>query len=111
MSQLESTLERRTVKWAKTKLGAMSIKLQGAGNKGMPDRLFLLPPGITAFVEFKREGEVARLLQTVQINKLRARGFYAEVFDNDESVRQWLCAIAGVDPAGLSSRGLELPPD
>jgi len=57
----ESKLESDCVALAERR-GVPSIKLNGQGDDGKPDRLFLFPHR-AVFMEFKREGEQARELQ------------------------------------------------
>jgi hypothetical protein len=58
---LESKLESDCVKLAEG-YGVPSIKLNGSGDDGKPDRLFLFPYH-AVFMEFKQEGETLRKLQ------------------------------------------------
>lgn len=64
------------------KLGILTIKLQGQGNKGMPDRLFLCPNGRILFIEFKKPGQKPTPLQEIQHDLLRRYGFTVRVCDN-----------------------------
>lgn len=49
----ESNLERRC-RLATEKRGGKLFKFISPGNKGVPDRLLVMPNGFLAFVEFKR---------------------------------------------------------
>jgi len=59
---LEKDIENRFVKEAK-KLGCITRKLNGMGYNSWPDRLILVPGGVTLFFEFKRPGEHLRPAQ------------------------------------------------
>jgi hypothetical protein len=105
MNKLEAPIERRVVKWAKAQ-GCIVCKLQGQGNKGYPDRLFILPNGKTAFIEFKRPNEVPEPLQAVRIRELKALGHNCEVFDNDTRAITWLSAYLSVGATDLSDTSI-----
>ncbi len=73
---LESDVEGQVVTYAKSH-GCILYKLNGAGERGKPDRL-ILRNGKVLFLELKKPGETPRLLQWHHIRKLRAQGFAAE---------------------------------
>jgi hypothetical protein len=88
MTMRESHVETKVCAHAET-LGWRSIKLNGSGDRGKPDRLFLTgPPARIIFVEFKRPGEVAKKLQQWWGRLLTKMGFAHHVIDNiDEGKR------------------------
>lgn len=94
---LEKYLEAQFTDWAIIKLKAIVLKIQGQGNKGNPDRLYLLPNGRHAMIEWKRPGEVPTKLQKLKHKRLRAHNQPIEVFDNAADAKQWLSAIASMD--------------
>jgi len=58
------------------RIGGLCIKLEVKGDRGWPDRLCILPGGLTVFVEVKRpdgKGRVARL-QELKLMELAKRG-------------------------------------
>ena len=57
----ESKIERTVCRWAKDK-GCIVIKQTSAGNRGIPDRLFLRN-GKCLFLEFKAPGKKPTKLQ------------------------------------------------
>ena len=63
----ESTVEEYLVKQLKQHCNAKVIKLQGSGNKGLPDRLVLMPSGLVCFVECKRAKQPVRKVQRTQL--------------------------------------------
>lgn len=98
---LESHLENPFTAWAAKTLQCISYKIQGQGNKGNPDRLYLFPNGRHALIEWKRPGEEPTKLQKLKHKRLAAMLQPIEVFDNVERAKQWFYAIASMDPPGL----------
>ena len=80
---LEGTIEKRFVKEVK-KLGCITRKLNGMGNRDWPDRLILVPGGVTLFIEFKRPDEGLRPTQEALHEDVAAMGHTWYVFDNWE---------------------------
>jgi Holliday junction resolvase len=100
MTELESAIERRFLKWIKAQ-GWKALKMQGVGNKGYPDRLILMPNGLVAFIEFKRLNETPRPLQEARIKELKALGHNVGVFDNDRHATNWLTLLFSVGATAL----------
>ena len=65
--------------------GGIAIKLTSSNNRGLPDRLCLLP-GVIIFVELKAPGKKPFKLQRLWIDLLRALGFKAVVIDSRPKV-------------------------
>lgn len=59
--------------------GGMAVKLTSRGQRGWPDRLFLMPGGLVFFVEFKAPGGVLSVQQRLKLNGLSALGFEVRV--------------------------------
>lgn len=76
----ESTIEKEVCAYAKTQ-GWLVFKLNGAGDRGKPDRLFL-KGGRAVFAEFKAPGKRPTALQAHYLERLRAAGFAAVVIDD-----------------------------
>lgn len=91
----ESAIERAVVEHAKT-AGWIAIKLNGPGDKGKPDRLFL-KDGSAIFVEFKAPGKRPTALQEQYLQRLRAAGFSAVVVDNVDVGKVMLGITRGGD--------------
>lgn len=105
MTELESAIERRFLKWVKAQ-GWKALKMQGVGNKGYPDRLVVMPNGLTAFIEFKRLDEEPRPLQVARIKELKALGHNVGVFDNDKRATEWLTLLFSVGATALPNTSL-----
>lgn len=79
---LEKDIEKKVTNDAR-KLGiTYAIKLELRTDAGWPDRLFLIPGGRPLFIEFKRQGEVPRPLQSYRLRELRDLGYDAVWADN-----------------------------
>lgn len=84
----EKKLESKLIRVVRAKNGAC-IKIQGIGNKGMPDRLCLLPGGKVWFVELKKPGKKPDNLQLVMHQVLRNMGFSVFVVSNEQELKQF----------------------
>lgn len=91
----ESAIEGRAVRWAAQR-GILNRKMNGLGNVSWPDRLFILPNGIAAFVEFKRPGEQPTPLQYDTMRKLLDAKQHVAWFDDSDAAIQWLEALMGL---------------
>ena len=67
-------------------LGWMCIKLTSQYQRGLPDRLILMPGGRVCFAEIKTTGKKPTALQRVTHERLRALGYRVEVVDTSESL-------------------------
>ena len=67
-------------------LGWMCIKLTSQYQRGLPDRLILMPGGRVCFVELKTTGKKPTALQKLTHERLRALGYRVEVVDTNESL-------------------------
>lgn len=100
--RLESSIERSVVAAAK-KLGVMQLKLNVCGQRGWPDRLFLVPGGHPLFIEFKRPGEAPRPLQAHVHRMMERAGYHVEVVDRVDAGVQAL--RAAMDAASVPTKG------
>ena len=56
-------------------LGGICLKYANAGMVGYPDRICLLPGGVTVWVELKKQGEKSqRLLQGIRFQQMASIG-------------------------------------
>ena len=67
-------------------LGWMCIKLTSQYQRGLPDRLILMPGGRVCFAEIKTTGKKPTALQRVTHERLRALGYRVEVVDTTSSL-------------------------
>lgn len=70
---LEKDIERKFGEMIK-KHGGICYKWTSPGNRGVPDRIVLLPDGVTYFVELKKPGGVVSKLQRKQMARIEALG-------------------------------------
>ena len=73
---LERNIEKKCKKYIEKELGGRFKKLQGQGNAGDPDRLIVLPHGLTIFCELKKAGKVPTPLQERKMQQLKALGHF-----------------------------------
>ena len=90
----EKTIEQKLVKAVKA-MGGIAPKFVSPGFDGMPDRLVLLPNGMIAFVEVKRNGEKPRPLQEARHELLRRLGFEVYILDDGEQIKEIIKQIGG----------------
>lgn len=88
-SGLEAKLEASVVV-AAAQMGIISLKFTPFGQRGWPDRIFLLPGGRCAFIEFKAPNQKLRALQDYRIQTLVNMGFPAIRADTREEALQFL---------------------
>jgi len=88
MRVLESTIEKKVVAAAYKKWGIRSIKLNGPGARGWPDRLFLIPgnPSRPLFIEFKSPTGRVSVIQRRNHEIIRDAGFEVYVCSDFEDV-------------------------
>ena len=85
MIESEKILERKLVEKIK-KLGGHAYKFVSPNQRGVPDRLCVLPHGITVFVELKTTGKKPTKLQELCMNELKALGQECVVIDSSVSL-------------------------
>lgn len=76
----ESAVERKLVQMVRA-LGGRAIKLRNTTRIGDPDRIVVLPYGVTLYVEVKRPGQRPRLSQQRVHQWLRRKGHTVLVVD------------------------------
>lgn len=76
----ESAIEKAVVGHAK-KIGVRSVKLNGPGDRGKADRMFLRD-GRVIFIEFKRPGGKPTALQLKWQREMTALGFTSLIVDS-----------------------------
>lgn len=85
VTESEKVLEAELRERCKT-LGWLCIKLTSQYQRGLPDRLILMPGGRVCFAEIKTTGKKPTALQRVTHERLRALGYRVEVVDTTESL-------------------------
>lgn len=85
VTESEKVLEAELREQCKA-LGWMCIKLTSQYQRGLPDRLILMPGGRVCFAEIKTTGKKPTALQRVTHERLRALGYRVEVVDTTESL-------------------------
>jgi len=81
----ESRIEKRLVEMVRQSEG-IAMKLTSPSNRGVPDRLVLMPGGAMLFVEVKAPGQKLRKLQAHWFDLLESLGFRCEMVDSFEGV-------------------------
>lgn len=81
----ESTLERRLVREVE-RIGGRAPKWVSPGNRGVPDRIVILPGGRTIFVEMKKPGESLEPLQRKWAKELIGMGHEVYKIDSEDQV-------------------------
>lgn len=85
----EKTLEARLVREIEAR-GGMALKYTSQFHRGIPDRIILLPGGVTIFVELKSTGQKPTKLQEHAIKQLHGLGFITDVIDTTEKLERLL---------------------
>lgn len=95
---LEKDLERKLRYAVETGLQGRCMKWVSPGNRGVPDRIVLLPGGRVAFVEMKRPGGRTDPLQEYWHNQLRSLGYPVYVIYTPEDLSRVLQALKHQQP-------------
>jgi len=90
----ESALEQRLVREVK-RIGGRAPKWVSPGNRGVPDRIVILPGGRTAFVEMKAPGKQLSPLQEKWARALRKLGHKVYKIDSDEDIERFISEVSG----------------
>ena len=85
----EKTLEARLVREIEAR-GGMALKYTSQFHRGIPDRIVLLPGGVTIFVELKSTGQKPTKLQQHAIAQLSKLGFWCAVISRTETLEKLL---------------------
>lgn len=85
----EKILERK-LKTKTKKLGCLCLKFTSPGQRGVPDRIILLPGGKVRFAEIKTPGQKTTPIQNHVFEKFKAFGFDVAVIDSEESLENFL---------------------
>ena len=88
----ESTLERRLVREVE-RIGGRAPKWVSPGNRGVPDRLVILPNGHTIYVEMKAPGKPLEPLQARWAKILRGLGHQVYKIDSEEDIDRFIAEV------------------
>ena len=88
-TESEKTLEARLVREIEAR-GGMALKYTSQFHRGIPDRICLLPGGVTIFVELKSTGKKPTKLQQHAIEQLDRLGHPTCVIDCTEGLERLL---------------------
>ena len=91
-AESEKTLERRLAAEVR-RLGGMAVKQTAQYHRGLPDRIVLMPHGLTYFAELKSTGRKPTKLQDDTMAELRRLGFPAVVIDGTEGLDAFLSLL------------------
>ena len=100
VTESEKTLEAR-LRTECTRRGWTALKLLSQLHRGLPDRVILVPFGMTFFAEIKTTGKKPTKLQKHCHEQLRELGFKVFVIDSTESLET---AVALMDRAVIAER-------
>ncbi len=89
----ESKLERRLVREV-VRIGGRAPKWVSTGNRGVPDRLVILPGGRTIYVEMKAPGKPLEPLQVRWAKILRNLGHRVYKIDSDEDIDKFINEVS-----------------
>lgn len=89
----ESALERRLVSEVKN-IGGKAPKWVSPGNRGVPDRLVLLPGGRTVYVEMKAPGQPLDPLQEKWARTLLKMGHRHYKIDSNEGIDRFIQEVS-----------------
>lgn len=81
----EKVLERKLCKAVKD-LGGHAYKFVSPNQRGVPDRVCVLPYGIVAFVELKTTGKKPTKLQQMCIDEMERMGHRCYVIDSSDGI-------------------------
>ncbi|KEO84771.1 VRR-NUC domain-containing protein [Tumebacillus flagellatus] len=85
----ESALERRLVREVE-KIGGECLKWTSPGNRGVPDRIVIVPSGRVYFVEMKAPGKPLEPLQERWAKRLKALGQKWYKIDSEIGIKRFI---------------------
>lgn len=88
----ESSLERRLVREVRA-IGGIASKWVSPGNSGVPDRIVILPDGLTVYVEMKAPGKPLEPLQRKWAKTLRGLGHRVYKIDSNDDIDRFIAEV------------------
>lgn len=98
----EKTLEARLVREIEAR-GGMALKYTSQYHRGIPDRICLLPGGLSIFVELKSTGKKPTKLQQHAIAQLANLGFWCAIVSSTTTLEKLLQFIDSGNTVGRVS--------
>lgn len=89
----ESYIERRFVREVE-RVGGRALKWVSPGNRGVPDRIVLLPRGRLVFVELKRPGGKLEPLQERWARILKEMGHTVYKIESVEEIQSFIDEVS-----------------
>lgn len=89
---LEKDIEHAVTEWWREQ-GYLTTKLNGQGQRGKPDRVFWIPGGKPAIIEFKKPGQEPSDLQLYWLKQFERHGYRTAWFDDAELAKAYLKAF------------------
>lgn len=89
----ESKLERRLVREVE-RIGGRAPKWVSPGNRGVPDRIIILPDGRTVYAETKAPGKPLEPLQERWAKTLRGLGHKVYKIDSYEDIDLFIAEVS-----------------
>lgn len=89
---LEKNIERYLVREVE-RIGGQAPKWASPGNRGVPDRIVILPDGRTIYVEMKAPGKILRPLQRKWRKTLLGMGQEYYLIDSIDAVDRFIRSI------------------
>lgn len=88
----EREIESR-LRYGVKKLGGLCYKFVSPGNRGVPDRIVILPGGVVYFVELKTEVGRLSKIQCLQLKRMERLGVQVRVLYGLSEVNAFLSGI------------------
>lgn len=90
----ESKIEKR-FRLTVERIGGKAPKWVSPGNRGVPDRIVILPGGRVVFVELKAPGKQLQPLQRKWMKTLRSLGHRVYKIDSAEDIERFIQEVCG----------------
>ena len=81
----EKSIEKYLVETVKN-LGGICLKYTDSNMVGYPDRICLLPDGVTIWVELKSKGRKPSGIQRIRFARMEKLGHHVRVIDNKKDI-------------------------
>ena len=92
---LEKEIERRLGKMLESR-GCLYLKFESPGNPGVPDRIVILPSGLTIYLELKTSLGRLSNIQKWQTGRMKERGADVRVIKGWEQAQEFVREVEGL---------------